>query len=208
MTSFRQIEANRRNAARSTGPNTEEGKHRSRRNAVRHGLSAETVVEIVEDIDDYRGFEAAIIADYDARTAVERELVLRLASLLWRLRRATSIETDLLMIQAEILRDRRLGHCPERLLNAPPPILGVPACNIQHREETNDNSALQEDGSYYCHAPRQTPQSISSARQMTLCLQRLANLDNGVFERLGRYESAIARQVLKTLHLLQSVRAR
>ncbi len=116
MTSFRQIEANRRNAARSTGPNTEEGKHRSRRNAVRHGLSAETVVEIVEDID-YRGFEAAIIADYDARTAVEREIVLRLASLLWRLRRATAIETDLLRIQAEILRDRRLGHFPERLLN-------------------------------------------------------------------------------------------
>ena len=92
MTSFRQIEADRRNAARSTGPNTEEGKHRSRRNAVRHGLSAETVVEIVEDIDNYRGFKAAIIADYDARTAVERELILRLASLLWRLRRATSIE--------------------------------------------------------------------------------------------------------------------
>jgi len=107
MTSFRQIEANRRNAIRSTGPSTEEGKHRTRRNAVRHGLCAETVIEIVEDIDDYRAFEAAVIADYDAQTAVERELVLRLASLLWRLRRATAIETDLLSIQAEILRDRR-----------------------------------------------------------------------------------------------------
>jgi hypothetical protein len=208
MTSLRQIEANRRNATRSTGPNTEEGKHRSRQNAVRHGLCAETVVEIVEDIDDYRGFEAAIIADYDARTAVERELVLRLASLLWRLRRTTAIETDLLRIQAEILRDRRLGRFPGRLLNAPPPILGVPACNIQDREETNDNSAPEADGGYYCHAPRQTPQPVSSARQLTLCFQRLANLDNGVFERLGRYESAIARQVLRTLYLLQSVRAR
>jgi hypothetical protein len=39
---------------------------------------------------------------------VERELVLRLASLLWRMRRAISIETDLLGIQAGILRD--LGH--------------------------------------------------------------------------------------------------
>jgi hypothetical protein len=75
VTSFRQIEANRRNALRSTGPTTENGKRRSRQNAIRHGLSAETVVEIVEDIEDYRGFEAAIIADYDARTAVERELV-------------------------------------------------------------------------------------------------------------------------------------
>src|SRR6516165_604066 len=107
MTWFRQIEANRRNALSSTGPKTEDGKRRTRHNAVRHGLTAETVVVALEDIRDYQAFEAAITADYDARTAVERELVLRLASLLWRIRRATSIETDLLRIQAEILRERR-----------------------------------------------------------------------------------------------------
>src|SRR6267378_11579 len=107
MTSYRQIEANRRNALKSTGPNTEAGKHQSRRNAVRHGLCAETVIGLIEPIEDYRAFEASVIADYEAQTAVERELVLRLASLLWRLRRATAIETDLLRIQAEILRDRR-----------------------------------------------------------------------------------------------------
>ena len=110
MTSFRQIEANRGNALRSTGPKTEAGKRRSLQNAARHGLTAETVVVDLEDIEDYRAFEAAVIADYDARTAVERELVLRLASLLWRIRRATAIETDLLAIQAEILSDRRQVH--------------------------------------------------------------------------------------------------
>jgi hypothetical protein len=72
MTSFRQIEANRRNALRSTGPRTGEGKQQSRRNAVRHGLTAETVIDGLEDSEDYRGFEAAVVADYDARTAVER----------------------------------------------------------------------------------------------------------------------------------------
>src|SRR5262245_4919259 len=107
MTSFRQIEANRRNALSSTGPKTKDGKWRSRQNAVRHGLTSETVIAALEDIEDYEAFEAAVIADYDARTAVERELVLRLASLLWRIRRATAIETDLLQIQAEILEDRR-----------------------------------------------------------------------------------------------------
>src|SRR5580704_16633668 len=129
MTSLRQIEANRRNAANSTGPKTEAGKLRSRRNAIRHGLSAETVVEILEDIEDYRGFEAAIIADYDARTAVERELVLRLASLLWRLRRATAIETELLRIQAEILRDRRSSRLAVGSRNMPSAILedAIPA---------------------------------------------------------------------------------
>jgi hypothetical protein len=108
MTSFEQFEANRRNALRSTGPKTDDGKRRSRVNAVRHGLTAETVVGSLEDAEDYKAFEAAIISDYCAETALARELVLRLASLLWRLRRATAIETDLIEIQAEALRERRL----------------------------------------------------------------------------------------------------
>jgi hypothetical protein len=95
MSSLKQIDANRRNALKSTGPTTLEGKERSRRNAVRHGLTAETVIAALEDAEDYQAFEAAVIADYDAESAVERELVLRLASVLWRLRRATGIETAL-----------------------------------------------------------------------------------------------------------------
>ena len=63
---------------KSTGPITEEGKQRSRCNALRHGLTAETVIGALEDAEDYRAFEAAIIADYDAQSAVERELVVRL----------------------------------------------------------------------------------------------------------------------------------
>jgi hypothetical protein len=93
MTSLKQIEANRRNALKSTGPKTLEGKEHSRCNAVRHGLTAETVIAVLEDSDDYQAFEAAVIYDYNAETAVERELALRLASVLWRLRRATGMET-------------------------------------------------------------------------------------------------------------------
>src|SRR6516225_1532871 len=110
MSSVRQIEANRRNARLSTGPNTEEGKSRSRQNAVRHGLTAETVIDALEDADDYAAFELAVTADYDAQSAVERELVLRLASLLWRLRRATDIETGLFEIQADQLTNLRRTH--------------------------------------------------------------------------------------------------
>ena len=101
MTSFRQAEANRLNSLRSTGPRTEDGKARSRLNAVRHGLTTETVVPNLEDPEDYKAFEATIIADYCAETAVARELVLRLAWLLWRLRRATAIETLLFTIESD-----------------------------------------------------------------------------------------------------------
>src|SRR3974390_2361739 len=113
MSSFRQIEANRRNAGLSTGPVTEEGKRKSRQNAVRHGLTAETVIDALEDAEDYAAFELAVTADYDAQSTVERELVLRLASLLWRLRRSTAIESGLFKIQAQHLlqfRQRRQIH--------------------------------------------------------------------------------------------------
>src|SRR3954467_3543139 len=107
MTSFKQIEANRRNARHSTGPITPDGKQRSRQNAVRHGLTTETVISALENADDYQAFEATIIADYDAQSAVERELVLRLASLLWRIRRASTMETGLFEIQARHVLDFR-----------------------------------------------------------------------------------------------------
>jgi hypothetical protein len=54
MTSLRQIEANRRNALRSTGPKTNEGQRRASQNAVRHGVTAETVIVPLEDADDYQ----------------------------------------------------------------------------------------------------------------------------------------------------------
>src|SRR3954465_7665853 len=101
------MEANRRNSFKSTGPTSSEGKQRSRCNAVRHGLTAETVIGALEDAEDYKAFEATITADCDAQSAVERELVLRLASVLWRLRRATTMETGLFEIQADHMREFR-----------------------------------------------------------------------------------------------------
>ena len=74
MTSLKRIEANRRNSRKSTGPKTDAGKRSSRCNAVRHGLTAETVIGALEDTEDYKAFEATITADYDAQSAVEREL--------------------------------------------------------------------------------------------------------------------------------------
>jgi len=74
-------EANRQNALKSTGPKSEDGKHRSRRNALRHGFTAETVIEPLERPEEYRAFEAAIVAEYLPQTPVEQELVHRLALL-------------------------------------------------------------------------------------------------------------------------------
>ena len=214
MTSFRQVEANRSNALGSTGPKTEDGKRRSRRNAVRHGLTSETVVVALEDIEDYHAFEAAIISDYDARTAVERELVLRLASLLWRIRRATAVETDLLQIQAEILSDRRQENTICDQSEQKPVIYRVlqqaPCSNLEKHSESRsrcDGSPDSIDDQSDRHsAPGDNDPGVS--RKLTFCFLRLANLDNGMFDRLGRYEAALWRQTVQTLFALQTIRHR
>jgi hypothetical protein len=203
MTSFRQIEANRRNALKSTGPITHVGKRRSRRNALRHGLTAESVIEGLEDTEDYRAFEASVISDYDAQTAVERELVLRLASLLWRMRRAISIETDLLRIQAEILRDRRndfgqAGYPPtDGIDRVAREQLGITFDEEQRVDARHDRCEHLDD---WHESATMTP------RALTYCFLRLGNLDNGAFERLGRYSAALWKQTAQTLFLLQSIR--
>jgi hypothetical protein len=196
MTSFRQIEANQRNALRSTGPRTDDGKRQSRRNALRHGLTAETVIDGLEDKEDYRAFEAAVIADYDARTAVERELVLRLASLLWRLRRIISIETDLLRIQSEIVAERRVvfREPPAEPCDGSPDIRSPPV-TFDPQEEIDGN----EEVSLRSRLP-------VLARNLTCCFLRLSNVDDRAFDRLGRYNAALWKQTAQTLFLLQAIR--
>src|SRR5215813_5705702 len=107
MTTEKQVIANQQNAQNSTGPRTESGRRRSRRNAIRHGLTAETVIGSLEDAADYMAFERAIKSDYSPQTAIEGQLVTRLASLLWRLRRAVIIESGLLNMRAETIQSPR-----------------------------------------------------------------------------------------------------
>src|SRR5262249_6491735 len=100
MATEKQVAANRQNAKNSTGPRTEAGKRRSRRNAVRHGLTAEKVIGVHEDATAYRDLQIAVSADYRPQTNFETELIARLGSMLWRTSRAVAIESGLLNIHA------------------------------------------------------------------------------------------------------------
>src|SRR5689334_23306269 len=115
MATEKQIAANQRNAKNSTGPRTASGKRRSRRNSLRHGLTAETVIEVHEDVAAYKMLQRAITADYRPRCNFEIELINRLVSLLWRLRRAVAIESGLPIIQSRSLEKRARPRSNDRL---------------------------------------------------------------------------------------------
>ncbi len=201
MTSLKQIESNRRNALQSTGPKTENGKRRSRRNALRHGFTAETVLEPLENPEEYRTFEAAILSEYLPQTPVEQELVRRLASLFWRLRRATSIETGLLRMQGEILLAFRNSRqkVVETRGESTPSRFGE-AVREPGQEILPGNSADE------CAAER--GHATNPSRDIALSYLRLANLDNELIDRLSRYEAVLWRQAVQTLFALQTLKRR
>ncbi len=197
MSSFRQIQANRRNAQLSTGPVTEDGKRKSRQNAVRHGLTAETVVSALEDAEDYAAFEMAVTADFDAQSAVERELVLRLASLLWRLRRASAIEAGLFNIQARELLSRRRPTC-RKLHNVVGtiPKKSATTCDDQ-RQQLNENDHNLDDNS---------PSDLGlddRSDAVTHSFLLLTDLPTSPLDRLSRYEATLWRQACQILWTLQ-----
>ncbi|MBX6314268.1 MAG: hypothetical protein IRY99_15350, partial [Isosphaeraceae bacterium] len=101
-----QIAANRLNALRSCGPKTEEGKARSRRNAMKHGLAGEGVC-LPPDLEAERQARlAAYQEDLRPANAIERALVERMATADVRLGRCVAIDEAELRRQAE-----RAGRC-------------------------------------------------------------------------------------------------
>ena len=95
MTSLLQIEANRRNALRSTGPRTETGRAVSSRNALKHGLTAERIILFDEQREAFERFYAELIAALKPHGPMEHQLAERIAINAWRLRRAYRVESGL-----------------------------------------------------------------------------------------------------------------
>ena len=136
--------------------------------------------------------------------------MLRLASLLWRLRRSTAIETQLLEIQAEVLR--KGGH----ELDDRPPGQATSYCSVHHLPQpTAHHAALGspeqttrpgfEDNSERDGVAEPFNNLPGSARSLAHCFMRLANIDGGVFERLNRYETALWRQTTQTVLTIRSI---
>jgi len=173
MATDRQIRANQLNARKSTGPRTLPGKARSRLNALTHGLTAQTVVDVIEDADEFRVFAAEVAAGYRITSPFQRELIRRLTSLLWRLRRAHAVETGLFNIHARLQRER------------------------QAAQASNDN---QSPLRLFC-PDQMLAQDAAPAEAHAKAFLRMCNLSGGAFDRLSRYEITIWRQILQ-IHLL------
>lgn len=181
MASQRQLEANRLNSRRSTGPRSVSGKARSGRNAVKHGLTAKMLIS-GEKPQEFERFRASIIADRRPIGAIQHELVDRLAGLLWRLRRCPSVEAQLLnqllgrtiSDHVDLLTDEELTQLEEIYGRVLPLIEGA-----EPKFLTSGNP----------------PEDRASAPKVEL------------LPILARHETSLMNDVIKTMSLLNAIQA-
>ncbi|MHB1357357.1 MAG: hypothetical protein ACYCZF_15415, partial [Anaerolineae bacterium] len=85
--SEKQLAANRANARRSNGPRTPEGKHRSRWNALTHGVLAQAIIPVslepYESRQDFDKLLSVLLVEYEPASAIEEILVERIAVSYW-----------------------------------------------------------------------------------------------------------------------------
>jgi hypothetical protein len=93
MATAAQIEANRRNSLKSCGPCTEEGKNRSKYNALDHGCRANILVLPTEDFAEYEEEANAWKLGWQPRNQVEEFLVDRIVNLSWQGKRIDRTQT-------------------------------------------------------------------------------------------------------------------
>ena len=178
-------------------------RRRSRGRAWRDGLADQTVVNDFEDIRSYRALERALVGSVDPRSVLELALVHRLASLLWRLRRASAIETGLFELQVEALHARRQD--PSRGPRQPgtPPMRAnghskVPGSNGRDDPPTSDLETLSTS--------LRPPLAWPKSRTIAQCFLRLSNLNPTLLDRASSYEVSLWRQAAQTIWTLEEMR--
>ena len=137
--SQKKLDANRRNAQKSTGPKTPQGKARSSRNAVKHGLLARSIVlkdnDPNENPADFDELLQDLTADLQPVGRLQHLLVERIAALHWRLRRAYRFE-----VQAIQKLRRGPSHtnvdAPDQTLPTRPILPGRPSMEMLIRYES------------------------------------------------------------------------
>ena len=122
MATIKQIEANRLNAQKSTGPKTPEGKAVTKLNALRNGLRARTVVLPAEKAEDFHQLCNELEAEWQPQSRTEQFYVEQMAISHWKLARVEVAEKSILQqgfsAQTQIPLVDKLWQCQHRLERA------------------------------------------------------------------------------------------
>ena len=196
MATDAQNEANRENAQRSTGPRTEEGRNRSRFNAVKHGLAADHLLILDENHAEFELLRDELLDELAAVGPKEHELAHMILADLWRLRRQRRIEAGILTTH----------RCKVEIADA------YEAAKAAGIREQNLASAQ--------YAPSPSPDRVEAfqrihkftelQRDPTALLGRAYEHDvsgSSALDRNSRYEGTLRNRLERTLRLFEHLQA-
>ena len=207
MTSEKKAQANRRNALKSTGPKTPEGKAAVRLNALKHGLLSQEMLLPGEDEEALRELGQDLRDELQPVGELENLLVERIIASYWRLRRLGRVEAGIFAWQSnEVTKNYRepvrIIEVHHRLNPEEDDPEGVPELTDKIGPPKED----QEDQ----ETRREVEEKEASRDAETPMLGRafIHDADGAnAFSKLSRYETTIERSLFKALHELQRLQA-
>jgi hypothetical protein len=196
MATRRQLEANRANAKRSSGPKTLAGKARSKGNALKHGLSAATIVMGDEDPREFDTIRDQLRMQLGATGIIEEELADQIAGVLWRLRRIPRIEAAMIRIRVEAAEEQ--DRCDRLSIFQHGDDVGEVYNRLKEAGVKDDDKCLAELATL--QRKEDTP-AVTKRKQIDDALSRfMADLPN-----LSRYNIALLNDLKRLLAMLASV---
>jgi hypothetical protein len=203
MTSEKKAEANRRNALKSTGPKTPEGKDAVRLNALKHGLLSQAVLLPGEDEEALRELGKHLGAELQPVGELENLLVDQIISAYWRLKRLARVEAGIFAweLYGELARraydeassyTKQEGGLDDAYLNS---LRSITRITDQEKHQEAISKAQEMDAK-------------QEAETATLGRTFIRDADGAnAFSKLSRYETTIERSLYKALHELQRLQA-
>ncbi len=197
MTSEKQVQANRRNALKSTGPKTPEGKAAVRLNANKHSLRSQEVLLPGEDEEALKELDENLRAELQPVGELENQFVDGIVAAHWRLRRVRRVE-------AGIFAWELYGELAERAEQEARAYKSDALIEMRDALETiTDEQKHQE-----ALSKAQDMKAKQDAETATLGRTFIRDADQAnAFSKLSRYETAIERSLYKALHELQRLQA-
>ena len=176
MASVRQLEANRANARKSTGPRTETGKAIARLNALTHGLTSQKRVTLAGESEfDYLRLREKLMFEFDPQTSVQTHLVDQLANHLWRLKRVAPFEAGILNLTRGAV-SKCFPQTPKSAGEEPQDLL---ECDLQEHLDPGLKELII-DGLVF-----------------------ILDSEAGTLEKLGRYEARLLSKIKQILRMLE-----
>jgi hypothetical protein len=196
VTSDKQIRANRRNALKSTGPKTPEGKAAVRLNARTHGLRSQEVLLPGEDEAAFEELSAHLRAELQPVGELENLLVEQIIAAYWRLRRLRRVEAGIFAWQL-------YGELAERAKREARTYEWSMLDTLGSTKDITDEHKHQE-----ALSKAQEMKAEQDAETATLGRTFIRDADQAnAFSKLSRYETTIERSLYKALHELQRLQA-